>query len=546
MIRATRQILARMDGVARAGVIASAALRLTERCVLVVVAISFVHAQPARAIAVTSALALLYGTHGALRATLSRWVYARLVAATVDALIEKDSLTGITRQPREDEQQAVFEGIYRSEGLAALLVPDLLGNGAASVVLIVLVARVAPPRLVALGIVAAIAAAIAAALVRRLVTRSEERSHAAFLPVVDAIVAAVRGRIELVASGRGALFAARSDAVTAEWRRVSSRGDRIAAFAGRAPIAAATFIVGLVVVLDRASGGTISSGALGDAAIFASVVPAFAGAARALVEIARASAQIQPLLELLEMPPAPVNLARGRTLPSLPAAIRLEKVCFAYPRDPTRRHVLRDLSFEWKPRAVLVVAGSNGSGKSTFLRLILGLGEPTTGAISVGGLPLFDLDLGTWRRSIAYLAQRPYLPEQASVREAVGAFALDVGDAALLAALARVGVLEALREMAPNEPLEVRIEVLSTGQRQRVALARVLCQDAPIVLLDEPDANLDAAGIRLVAELVREMAHEKMVAVVAHTGELLEVADVVLRFGSSPDQVAPAGPASST
>ncbi len=530
-----------MDGVARAGIAASACLRFTERCVLVVVAVAFVHAEPVRAVVVTVALALLYGAHSALRTTLARWIYARLVAATVRALVENDVLAEIARKPEEDAQQAIFEGLYRGETLMANLIPDLVGNGAASVALIVLLARVAPPRLVALGVVATLCAAVAAALVRRLVTRAEERSYAAFVPVVDAIVAAIRGRIEVVASGRGATFAARGDVLTTKWRRISSRGQRIAAFAGRAPIAAATLVVGLVVVLDRASGSSLSIGALGDAAVFASVVPSFAGAARAVVEIARASTQLQPLVELLAERPAAPARAQSGGLPPVPAAVALEDVAFVYPGDPAQKQVLRALSLRWSPQSALVIAGPNGAGKSTLLRLLLGLREPTAGTIVVGGIPLFELDLGAWRRSIAYLAQRPYLPERSTVREAVATFALETPEDALLSALARVGVLEALEELAPKDPLGVRIEVLSVGQKQRVALARVLCQDAPIVLLDEPDANLDAAGIRLVAELVREMAREKMVAVVAHTEELLGVADVVLRLGGESPQVAGKG-----
>jgi ABC-type bacteriocin/lantibiotic exporter with double-glycine peptidase domain len=538
--RPARQVLAILDRATRAGLVASAVLAFAERCVLVFVAIAFVHAEAIRGILVTVALAVLYGTQGALRATLGRLVYARLAAATVRALVEKDSLAGITREPAEDEQQAVFEGLSRGEVLATYLIPDLIGNGAASAVLIFFVARAAPLRLVVLGMLAAISAGVAAALVRKLVTNAEERSRTAFVPVVDAIVGALRGRIELVASGRGQLFAARSDVALAEWRRMSSRADRLAGFAGRAPVAAATFVVGLIVIFDRTSGGSMSNGALADAAVFASVVPSFAGAARAVVEIARSRARLQPLAELLGAAPADSPRTQRLALPRLPAPVELHDVSFAYPGAPGR-NVLRNLSLHWSAKSALVIAGPNGSGKSTLLRLILGLGTPTVGTLALGGVPLRDLDLVTWRRSIAYLAQRPYLPDRATVSEAVRALALEVSDEAVVSALKRVGVHEALREILPAEPLAVPIRVLSIGQRQRVALARVLCQNAPIVLLDEPDANLDAAGIRLVAELVREMAREKMIAVVAHSTELLADAELVVRLDADA-HLGPAAP----
>jgi ABC-type multidrug transport system fused ATPase/permease subunit len=532
VIEAARQVLAGMGRAARAGLVASACLRFVERCVLVVVAVSFARAEPRRALVITVALAVLYGVHGALRATLSRLNYARLATMAVRALIERDPLAGLAKRSEEDEQQAIFEGLVRGEILATELLPDLAGNGAAAVALIVFLSRVAAPRLLLLGVVAMLFAAIAAGLVRRLVTRAEARSHAAFIPVIDTIVAAIRGRVELVVSGRGALFAARGDRLVTEWRRVSSTGDRIAAFAGRAPVAAATLAVGLVVVLDRAAGSALSTGALGEGAIFASVVPSFAGVARAIVEIARSGAQLQRLAGLLAARPASLVETQMRPLPALPADVELKEVAFAYPADAAPRQVLGGLSLRWSPKSALVIVGPNGSGKSTLLRLLLGLGEPSAGTIALGGVPLPELDLVAWRRSIAYLAQRPYLPERATVREAIGVFALDPSDARVLSALARVDVLAALREIGRGEPLGVPVEVLSMGQRQRVALARVLCQDAPIVLLDEPDANLDAGGIRLVAELVRELSREKMIAVVAHSSELVAEGDVVLRLGT--------------
>ena len=103
MIRPTREVLATLDGPARAGLLASACLAFAERCVLLFVAIAFVRAEPVRGVEITVALAVLYAAHGALRATLGRLVYARLVAATVRALLENDSLAGIAREPAEDE-----------------------------------------------------------------------------------------------------------------------------------------------------------------------------------------------------------------------------------------------------------------------------------------------------------------------------------------------------------------------------------------------------------------------------------------------------------
>jgi ABC-type transport system involved in cytochrome bd biosynthesis fused ATPase/permease subunit len=83
-------------------------------------------------------------------------------------------------------------------------------------------------------------------------------------------------------------------------------------------------------------------------------------------------------------------------------------------------------------------------------------------------------------------------------------------------------------EAAAQDPLDVLVDTLSAGQRQRVALARFLCRDASLFVLDEPDANLDRAGVTLVAELLLELKTRGIVVFAAHAEELLRVADTVV------------------
>jgi ABC-type transport system involved in cytochrome bd biosynthesis fused ATPase/permease subunit len=175
----------------------------------------------------------------------------------------------------------------------------------------------------------------------------------------------------------------------------------------------------------------------------------------------------------------------------------------------------------------LALAGTNGSGKSTCLRVLLGLGAVKAGDLRVDGVALGQLDAVRWRRTIAFLPQRTYLPPRATIRECLSFLDDDVRDEASLQALDRVGMLPNLRRASPD-PLEVRAGTLSAGERQRVALARLLCRPAPLVLLDEPDANMDRAGVQLVAELLVELSRERMVLVVAHTPEVLAIADRVI------------------
>ena len=94
-------------------------------------------------------------------------------------------------------------------------------------------------------------------------------------------------------------------------------------------------------------------------------------------------------------------------------------------------------------------------------------------------------------------------------------------------ALERVGLSAALNRFG-GDPLGVQIGVLSMGERQRVGVARLLCQAASLILLDEPDANLDRDGVALMAKLIHELAQDSMIALVAHSADLLDVADRLL------------------
>jgi ATP-binding cassette subfamily C protein CydCD len=214
-------------------------------------------------------------------------------------------------------------------------------------------------------------------------------------------------------------------------------------------------------------------------------------------------------------------------MPQLPAVTRFDEVSFSY--EGAQEPALTGVELEWRPGEVLALAGLNGSGKSTCLRVLLRLGSLKGGVVRVGGASLAELGADEWRTKVAFLPQRPYIPARASVRAAVAwpFQTIPPSDERILKALDRVGLLPTLRA-TEDKPLEVRVDTLSVGQRQRVALARLLCRDASVFLLDEPDANLDRAGIALVESLLRELAQQGMVAFAAHTPELVVVADHVL------------------
>ncbi len=178
---------------------------------------------------------------------------------------------------------------------------------------------------------------------------------------------------------------------------------------------------------------------------------------------------------------------------------------------------------------VLALAGPSGCGKSTLLGVLLGLVAPQGGSVRVGGCDLAELDPDAWRARLAWVPQRPHL-FAASVAENVrlgrpGASAEEVRAAVCAAGLD--GVVADLPEGLETQ-LGERGAGLSAGERQRVALARAFLRDAPLLLLDEPTANLDGRTEREVLEAVRRLSRGRTVVLVAHRPALLALADRVL------------------
>ena len=229
------------------------------------------------------------------------------------------------------------------------------------------------------------------------------------------------------------------------------------------------------------------------------------------------------LAELAEPVPA---RGSGTVQDPVFAEIRFERV--RVERDGREGDVLRETDFVLAPGRVTGVTGASGVGKSTLVQLLLGFDRPTSGRVSVDGVDLAELDLRAWRENIAWVPQRPRLTG-ATVAEAIR-LGLPRASAAQVAEAARIAGIDF--------PLDARLgrdgTALSGGQARRVALARAVLRDAPIVLLDEPTEHLDAAGERAITAALRSWLVGRTVLVVTHRRALLGLCDVVIRLDAQP------------
>ena len=167
-----------------------------------------------------------------------------------------------------------------------------------------------------------------------------------------------------------------------------------------------------------------------------------------------------------------------------------------------RHVVVDDIDLTVGPGELVVLMGTNGSGKSTILRTLAGLLEPVSGEVRV---------MGQWpgqqSAHVAYLPQHPKslstLPLRASDVVRMGRYA-SLGLTRRAGAADRAAVETAMERMSVTQFRDKPLHALSGGQQQRVHLAQILARNADVVLLDEPTAGLDAQGRRAVARMVQE------------------------------------------
>ncbi|PNE36415.1 thiol reductant ABC exporter subunit CydD [Streptomyces noursei] len=188
-------------------------------------------------------------------------------------------------------------------------------------------------------------------------------------------------------------------------------------------------------------------------------------------------------------------------------------------------------SFEVRPGETVALVGPSGAGKSTLLSAVLGFTAPSEGRVLVDGHDIADLSPDSWHGRIAWVPQHPHL-FAGSIAENVRLVRPDADDAAVRGALGEAGALEFVDALPDGTATRLGESGagLSAGQRQRIALVRAFLADRPIVLLDEPTANLDGETEQTLVEAVGRLAAGRTVLMVVHRPALLAVADRTVRL----------------
>jgi subfamily B ATP-binding cassette protein MsbA len=283
----------------------------------------------------------------------------------------------------------------------------------------------------------------------------------------------------------------------------------------------------LIVGTDRIANHQISPGDFGSFAmtIFYMFTP-IKRLSRANNVVQQAVACHDRVREVLDSPPEIQDRPGAYPLPAIQGQVRFEHVGFSYLTD---RPVLFDVSFEARPRETIALVGLSGAGKTTIINLLGRFYEATSGRISIDGIDIREVTLASLRSQIGLVTQEIVLFND-TVRANI-AYGLDDVPLERVVESARAAEChDFIMELPQGYETSIgeRGGSLSVGQRQRLALARALLKDPPILILDEATSSLDSESERLIQQALTRILKNRTTFVIAHRLSTIRSADTIL------------------
>ncbi len=209
--------------------------------------------------------------------------------------------------------------------------------------------------------------------------------------------------------------------------------------------------------------------------------------------------------------------------------LKLEEVFFSYETD---KPILTDVNIEIPKGSKTVLIGKNGSGKSTIINLLTRMYEPTAGQIKLKGVNIFEITLESYRNMISVVSQQIYLFND-TIRNNICIYK-KVSDEVIETACKDSGLEDFLKEVSLDYVVGQNGAMLSGGQKQKIALARALVHDKPIIIFDEVTSNTDVYSEHQINGLLHTRLKEKTVIIITHKQEILQDVDqiVMLKDGA--------------
>ena len=236
--------------------------------------------------------------------------------------------------------------------------------------------------------------------------------------------------------------------------------------------------------------------------------------------------RILDVLEIDQELPSTENATSVRKLDAV-GKIQIENICFTYPGSESE--VLRDISFTVEAGETIALVGRSGAGKTTLTNLIARFYDPTSGSVKLDGKSLKEIELNSYRQLLGIVEQDVFLFD-GTIRENIGYARRDINEATIQNASRMAAAHDFISELPQGYESRIgeRGVKLSGGQRQRIAIARAICADPKILILDEATSNLDSESERLIQQSLKRLFKNRTSFVIAHRLSTIQQADRIV------------------
>ena len=215
------------------------------------------------------------------------------------------------------------------------------------------------------------------------------------------------------------------------------------------------------------------------------------------------------------------------------SVIKLKDLNFSYNKDANNENIFENLNISLKFGSIYGLVGKNGSGKSTFADLITGLLKPKTGEIYLDNKNINEL-IHSWHSSISYLSQFFYLFDDTIKNNITLSSRINdkYSEAKYQRALKISNLQDELDKFTDKDStfLTNSGKFLSGGQKQKIAIARLIYKGSKIIILDEPTASLDQVSSELMMKMLQELKKDKLIIIISHSSKILSECDEILKI----------------
>ncbi len=276
---------------------------------------------------------------------------------------------------------------------------------------------------------------------------------------------------------------------------------------------------------------------VGDIGFYTTIINNFqnglGGFFRSINQVYDNSLYVVSVFDLFDLKPRLQQYPNAQRLElSTPPSIEFKNVTFRY--KGSNRPVLHNFSLKIEPGEKIALVGENGAGKSTLIKLLVRFYDPDEGSVLINGINLKDLDTDDWHKTVGVLFQ-DFNRYEYTVKENIQFGNIDVptDEQYLTEAVKSSGAsevidsLERKYEQMLGKTFKEGID-LSTGQWQKIALARAFYRNAPILILDEPTASIDAKAEAEIFDRVEKLSRDKTVIIISHRFSTVRQADRIL------------------